>query len=68
MIINNWYVLNGRCFGEVYDNPLFKDGTIIHTAPIQSTNGNVITTKNSKYTLHSPYNGELCVELDDEEI
>lgn len=43
-------VLNGRVFG----NPRFEDGEIITTSNIKSSEGRVVSTRNSKYKLGKP--------------
>ena len=43
-----------RLQGEVYDNPKFEDGERIYTSLIMVVDGNVISTRNSVYTLGEP--------------
>jgi hypothetical protein len=56
--IENW-TLSDTVFvlwGNVYDNPRFKDGAFIHTSELQGwdAENKVVITRNSKYILGEP--------------
>lgn len=51
MRLENWTFLEDHYCGEVYGNPKFVDGTVIHTSRVKDVSGNKVTTQNSVYLL-----------------
>ncbi len=53
MKLENWYIIGNCCFGEVYGNPKFEDGTFVRTSTIKEYNKerSILQTKNSTYEL-----------------
>lgn len=56
--IEDWHLIGGVLYGNVYDHPRFDDGTTVRTSTVISEpgdepakEGDVLETRNTFYTL-----------------
>lgn len=56
--IENWFLIAGSLYGNVYDHPRFDDGTLVQTGKVitepgeePAKEGDTLETHNTNYTL-----------------
>ena len=47
--------MGNKLVGNIYGHPKFEDGSFIITSEIVHMNGEIATTRNSKYVLMNPF-------------
>lgn len=65
VLIENWYLIGGRLYGNVHHHPRFDDGTLVKTSTVvtepgdePAQKGDTLETLNTYYTLGEP--GKPC--------
>lgn len=58
MRLENWVIVAGCCYGNIYGNDSFEDGESVRTSLIKERTKDQIVTQNNTYTLGKPFHAD----------
>lgn len=61
--LENWVYTGQFLIGDVYDHPVFKDGSRVRTSVVVDINDETAITKNTIYTLGHKYFGDKYIDV-----